>query len=49
VTAWLLSTWNQTWPNLLANVLWVPVAWLHHRGMKRHVGNVIKEANDASS
>lgn len=29
--AWLTSAWGQTWPNLLANVLWVPVAWMYHR------------------
>ena len=35
--AWLASTWTATWPNLLANVLWVPVVWVHHRVMKRHI------------
>lgn len=35
--AWLASTWTATWPNLLANVLWVPVVAVHHRAMKRHI------------
>lgn len=34
---WLASTWTVTWPNLLANVLWVPVVWVHHRIMSRRV------------
>lgn len=29
--AWLVSTWTATWPNLLANVLWIPAVWLAHR------------------
>lgn len=35
--AWLASTWTATWPNLLANVLWVPVVWVHHRVMARRI------------
>lgn len=35
--AWLVSTWAATWPNLLANVLWIPVVWVHHRVMTRHI------------
>ena len=35
--AWLVSTWDQTWPNLLANVLWVPVVAVHHKLMTRRV------------
>lgn len=37
MSAWLASTWTATWPNLLANVLWVPVVVVHHRLMKRHL------------
>lgn len=35
--SWLASAWDQTWPNLLANVLWIPVVWVHHRVMTRHI------------
>lgn len=41
----LPQVWDAVWPNLLANVLWVPLAWGHHRLMKRHVGRVINEIN----
>lgn len=34
---WLASTWDQTWPNLLANVLWVPVVAIHHKVMTRRI------------
>ncbi|MEU0818974.1 hypothetical protein [Streptomyces mirabilis] len=40
MTSWLASTWDQTWPNLLANVIWVPLAWAHHVAMKRHLGRL---------
>lgn len=35
--AWLASTWSATWPNLLANVLWVPVVAIHHKVMTRRI------------
>lgn len=35
--AWLSSAWVQVWPNLAANVLWVPLVWIHHRVMSRRV------------
>lgn len=34
---WLASTWTATWPNLLANVLWIPVVWIHHKVMTRRI------------
>ncbi|MFE2969927.1 hypothetical protein ACFXKC_40920 [Streptomyces sp. NPDC059340] len=37
MTSWLAATWDQTWPNLLANVLWVPAVWIHHQVMTRHI------------
>jgi hypothetical protein len=33
--AWLWSAWLQVWPNLAANVIWVPLAWAHHQMMQR--------------
>lgn len=35
--AWLWWAWLQIWPNLVANVIWVPLAWAHHMLMKRHI------------
>ena len=34
---WLWWAWLQIWPNLAANVLWVPVVGLHHLIMSRRV------------
>jgi len=34
---WLWGAWLQVWPNLAANVLWVPVVGVHHLAMKRHI------------
>jgi hypothetical protein len=34
---WLVSMWGQIWPNLAANVIWVPAAWLHHVLIRRHI------------
>ncbi|MFE9448256.1 hypothetical protein [Streptomyces sp. NPDC006739] len=35
--AWLTSTWTATWPNLLANVLWIPIVAIHHKVMSRRI------------
>jgi hypothetical protein len=35
--AWLVSVWGQIWPNLAANVLWVPLAAAHHVLISRHI------------
>ncbi|MFF1469153.1 hypothetical protein [Streptomyces mirabilis] len=40
MAAWLANVWGQTWPNLLANVLWIPVVGVHHLAMKRHIGRL---------
>lgn len=34
---WLAHTWAAVWPNLAANVLWVPLVAIHHVLMRRHV------------
>lgn len=34
---WLASAWGQIWPNLAANILWVPLVWAHHLVMSRRV------------
>lgn len=34
---WLWGAWLQIWPNLAANVIWVPAAALHHVLLKRHI------------
>jgi ribosomal protein S15P/S13E len=37
----MVGVWAQLWPNLAANVLWVPVAavwaWAHRRWSKKHM------------
>ncbi|EST24398.1 hypothetical protein [Streptomyces roseochromogenus] len=35
--AWLWGAWLQVWPNLAANVLWVPVVGVHHWLTCRHL------------
>ncbi|MGW1808155.1 hypothetical protein [Streptomyces sp. NPDC002078] len=35
--AWLANAWDQTWPNLLANVLWLPAVGIHHWLTRRHL------------
>jgi hypothetical protein len=32
-----MSAWAQIWPNLAANVIWVPLVWLHHHVMAGRV------------
>lgn len=34
--AWLTAAWGQVWPNLPADVLWVPLAawWAHSRARR---------------
>ena len=31
---------QQLWPNLAANVIWVPLAWIHHRMMNKKLEEV---------
>jgi hypothetical protein len=38
--SWLWGAWLQVWPNLAANVLWVPVVGIHHLAMKRHLARL---------
>jgi hypothetical protein len=38
--AWVVRNWPQVWPNLLADVLWQPLAlgaglWWHHTRIRR--------------
>lgn len=37
MAASLLSAWGQVWPNLAANVIWVPVVGVHHWLTRRHL------------
>lgn len=37
MAAWVATTWGQVWPNLAANVIWIPLAAIHHVLMRRHV------------
>jgi hypothetical protein len=36
----VLYVLQQLWPNLAANVIWVPLAWLHHRMINRKLKEV---------
>lgn len=42
----LFGWWLQIWPNLAANVIWVPVAAIHHVLMKRHVDRRHQQLKD---
>lgn len=33
----LLKFWGEVWPNLAANILWVPLVGVHHLLIKRHI------------
>lgn len=37
---WTADFWTQVWPNLAANMVWVPLAWgwsrWHRRQLRRH-------------
>lgn len=46
MTAWLTSAWGQIWPNLAANVLWVPLAALHHHRMKRQIRHELRQPKE---
>jgi hypothetical protein len=39
MVAWLLYVAGQMWPNLAANVVWIPLAWAWSRWHHRHVRN----------
>lgn len=43
--AWLWWAWLQIWPNLAANVIWVPVAAIHHVLIKRHITNLHEQGS----
>jgi hypothetical protein len=43
MAAWLWWAWLQIWPNLAANVIWVPLAAAHHILMKRHSARLFAE------
>ena len=39
--SWLSQTWSAVWPNLLASVLWSPVALVHiTRSNRKHMGKI---------
>ena len=40
---WSPGWWGQVWPNLAANVLWVPLAAVHHVQMKRHIARHVAD------
>jgi hypothetical protein len=40
--AWLTTVWSEVWPNLAANVLWVPIVGIHHMLTRRHL-RVLRE------
>ena len=57
--SWLASTWSQVWPNILADLLWAPVAvlfgWLYHRHLKKmhekhqaEIRDIVKGESDGS-
>jgi hypothetical protein len=36
-----MAAWGQVWPNLLADLLWVPLAaWWAHSRVRRHAAEV---------
>jgi hypothetical protein len=37
MAAALAGWWSAIWPNLAANVIWVPAAALHHVLIRRHI------------
>lgn len=37
MSTWCWWAWQQVWPNLAGNVLWVPVAGVHHWLTRRHI------------
>lgn len=40
MAAWLASTWSSIWPNLAANILWIPLVGVHHVLLRRHVARL---------
>ena len=30
----LRHVWTSVWPNLLANVVWIPIVWIHHQWVR---------------
>lgn len=38
---WLLSSWGQVWPNLVASVIWATPAFItHHLLVRRHLRRI---------
>ncbi|NUP48056.1 MAG: hypothetical protein HOW97_12185 [Catenulispora sp.] len=44
---WLISSWPQVWPNLAANVLWVPLAAVHHWLTRREIRHLHQQHRKA--
>lgn len=34
---WLWASWDSIWPNLVANVLWIPIAWIWNKTHKKQI------------
>lgn len=45
----LLADWRQVWPNLEANLIWVPLVGLHHLAMRRHLRKIHRRMDNLTS
>jgi hypothetical protein len=45
--AWVAANWSAVWPNLEANVIWVPFAAWHHVLIKRHITREHEKTREA--
>lgn len=43
MAALLAGWWSAIWPNLAANVIWIPVVAIAHRILKRYLAERAKE------
>lgn len=43
----LAGWWAAIWPNLAANVIWVPAAAVHHVLIKRHISREHEKTREA--
>lgn len=49
MAGWLWWAWLQIWPNLAANIIWVPVAATHHVAIKRHISRLHEQSRQHQS
>lgn len=43
---WITDFWDPIWPNLAANILWLPTIWISHIRLKHHTDRLHQRQMD---